>query len=321
MTNLPSPFHQRVRDDLAKLKDCSRMPLPLHIQKRRYILETAQASAEIDSETQRKNIQTAEGEIRKLAKQLEKRTDEIRRTLNPKVAEMWGHAHLGLIEHIIREADPEKGQEVANFILQGVPTFAKLPQTNLFEVMTEAEQDTFNEKQRRAAEKFKVAEKTAIPQWATENQLKEAFDTFLKKAKKPEEVCVPFEQLIHPVYCFPVRQGDRIFNKQTKQWQYSKIRPCMDYRVYNCQNEISNRISYAGPEMVIRCCLYFLRTQPDYRLINRKQVYANIEAERACQTNQTMPAPTTNTTLPPRHFAIAKTDFTNFYYIPSASLR
>lgn len=313
---LPSPFHKRVQDDIAKLKGCTKIPLPTHIRNRSYILEAAKASSEQPTEAQQQRILLAEQQTRQLANKLQSRTDEIRRTLDTKVAEMWGTTHLGLIEHIICEADTVNGKEVADFIIKGVPTYAKLPETALFEVMSKAEQETFNDRQKKATAKFKVKEKTTLPQWATKAQLKEAFDTFLKKAKSPKEIDAPFDQLIHPVYCFPVRQGDRVFDKATKQWRYSKIRPCMDYRVYNCRNGISNRISYAGPGMVIRCCLYFLRVQPDYRLVNRKQVHANIEAGRlqVSTTNQAKCAPVTDTKLPPRQFAIAKTDITNFYY-------
>lgn len=118
------------------------------------------------------------------------------------------------------------------------------------------------------------------------------------------------------------------------------------YRAYNCLNDVVNRISYAGPEMVIRCCLKFIKIPPDFRLIGRKQVYANIEHERNKLQDQTTNQPTTdNTTNPPtntnnttassqhpaiqtqqtglpqcnqdsqpRPFAVAKTDFTNFYF-------
>lgn len=298
---------------MAKLEDGENIPLPIHIQRRRYILENAAETARTPSELLKSKWQKAKQKLKNLVKSLKTRDQEIKNALCPRVRDMWGDANLALIEHVIIEADPENGEEVADFIIKGVPTYGNLPKTSLFATMTDDEIEKFKKKQEEAIQKFKLKEKTDIPKWASKAQLIEAHATFLKKSRNPRETNLPFSQLKTPVYCFPVAQGDRTWCKTKSQWIYAKIRPCMDFRLWNGYNDIQNKISYAGPEMVTRCCLEFLGVKPDFRLVNRKQVFANIEDERAGEP-PTKKQKTTPPLAQPRPFAIAKTDFTNFYY-------
>lgn len=311
---LPSAFQERIYNDMSKLSSGENVPLPIHIQNRRYILENAASTARTTDDALKQIWQAKKKQLKNLIEKLKARDNQIKATICPRVREMWGDANLALIEHVITKADPKNGQEVADFIIRGVPTYGDLPKTDLFESMTPAEVEKFHKKQNAALEKFKLKEKTEIPKWASKAQLIEAHKTFIKKARNPQEVHLPFDELKTPVYCFPVAQGDRTWCKSKSEWIYAKIRPCMDFRFWNGYNHVQNKISYAGPEMVTRCCLEFLGIKPDFRLTNRKQVFANIENER-CPAE---PSPKKQKPQPPldhpRPFAIAKTDFTNFYY-------
>lgn len=310
--NLPCLFQQRVEAGLLKLKTGNSMPLPTHIFNRRYILDSAADAARSVASVQKRAWKTAKKNLETLLAELEPRNAEIRSSLPQRVCDMWGEANLALIEHVIRKADPKNGQAVADFIIQGVPIFGELPKTCLFEELSEAEIKKFQEKQQKAVEKFALKEKAEIPKWASREQLEEAHATFLKKAKNPTEHKLPFSQLKTPVYCFPVAQGDRSWDKSQSRWVYSKIRPCMDFRYWNGFNVVDNKISYAGPEMVTRCCLEFLGLDADFRLMSRKQVFANVEDER--KNEQKQPSRPARPPLEkPRPFAVAKTDFTNYY--------
>lgn len=311
---LPCGFQKRVASDLEKLKADNAMPLPKHIRSRDYILTQAADAARTIASAQRRAWATARKKIECLVTDLSPRDQEIKRSLDGRVRELWGDANLALIEHVIKTADPDNGQEVADFIIQGVPIFGDLPKTCLFEEMSSDDLQKFKNKQAEAVQKFALKEKHEVPKWATQQQLEEAHKAFLKKARNPREIEAPFAELKTPVYCFPVSQGDRTWDKASSQWIYSKIRPCMDFRLWNGFNKVSNKISYAGPEMVTRCCMEFLGIPADYRLMSRKQVHQNIECERGVSDYKpyTRERPLVSE---PRPFAIAKTDFTNYYYL------
>lgn len=127
---------------------------------------------------------------------------------------------------MLKEADPEFGDELADFILKGVPNVAAFPRTNLFRNFTDQELSNYEKQQRDAEKKFRTREKDEAPTWVTDKQLAAAFETFIKKSRDPVEEFMPFSELTEPVYVFPVFQGDKKFDKLTNQWIWEKIRNC-----------------------------------------------------------------------------------------------
>lgn len=319
MLGVSTIFANRIHADATKLSIESTLPLPSHIRLREYVLKNAEWSAEADEASMTKHWEKAREDLVALSKKLEGRTEELRRNLDPRVVKMWGDAHLGLMEHIVKNADPENGAKVADFILRGVPTYGTFPETCSFEKMTADQTKNYERKTTEAKKKFTTKQKTKIPDWVSSEDLKEAFQVFLKKAKNPVEIFEDYDKLKDPVFCFPVKQGDRQYQKDTRTWKYSKIRPCMDYRAYNCLTWISNKMSYGGQELVIRCCLKFLALEPDYRLASRKQVHENVTTEIAKKDKAISGGRVLKKVRPmqnrsPRPFAIAKADFANYYY-------
>lgn len=322
MIGVSTAFANRIQNDVSRVAGHVSIPLPDHIKLRKYVLENAEESAKTPDDELKAKWNDAQEKLLKLSRELEARTEEIKAKLDPGVATMWGDAHLGLIEYIIKFADKDNGSQIADYILKGVPTYGEFPKTCLFAEMTEEQKRHYENKRNAAKKKFVAKEKTKIPDWVSKDDLKEAFNVFLKKAKNPVERFEEYKDLKSPVFCFPVKQGDRQYIKEEKRWHYAKIRPCMDYRCYNCLSWVSNKMSYGGQELVIRCCLKYLALEPDYRLVSRKQVDKNVKDEikakneqngdETCvrQLKKVVPVAKSE----PRTFAVAKTDFANYYY-------
>lgn len=70
----------------------------------------------------------------------------------------------------------------------------------------------YEAQQVEAAKKFKIKATTKKPSWVSDEQLRQAFQNFLKKMRNPTEVPLVFENIWEWVFCFPVFQGERVFD-------------------------------------------------------------------------------------------------------------
>lgn len=167
---------------------------------RQYILERAEILAGQDEETTRADWEKRRAASNKIAKEGKEDTKRWHEAISENASQMWGEANLGFLERILKFADEEHGENLASYIIHGVPTHAVFPKTNLFEEFSKEEIAKQAEKQETEKKKFKVSERAELPTWVAKEEMKAAFLAFLAKARNPIEIFCKFADLIDPVF-------------------------------------------------------------------------------------------------------------------------
>lgn len=173
---------------------------------RQYILDRAEYLAATDSDTIRKDWLRRRKLSQTIAAEKAKETRNWHENISPNASKMWGDANLGFLAHVLETADKEDGQELARYVIQGVPTHAVFPKTCLFEAFSEEELQKHAEKHAVEQAKFKVKERTNLPEWVSKEEMATAFAAFMMKARDPVEMMCTFAELIDPVF-YELRKG------------------------------------------------------------------------------------------------------------------
>lgn len=227
---LPTQYVDRIAQDVQPMEDGNLPPMPEHTRLRYYAIEAAEDMKRKDNQRIEAEWEELQKESDRIAKLCEGRTEEIRRSLPEHAQRMWGNANLGFIERILKEADPANGENLANFICGGVPAVATFPRTTLFQDFSPEQLSSYEKHQREAEKRFKIKEKTKRPDWVTTDDLKHAFETFIKKARGPVEVNAGFDEVQDPVYCFPREEGpilgERLRSCRIRFWGYGARGRC-----------------------------------------------------------------------------------------------
>lgn len=197
---VPERYWQRISADAQSVFTDEKFPLPDHVELRRYALEQAEILAQLPNEKIISRWRKREMYSKAMALRCRANNPAWRNKISQNAAKFWAQANLDFPAETITFADPENGHEMANYILQGVPTHDSFPRTNLFRSLSEEQLRRSREKQEQAKKDFKVRERSTIPEWVPPDKMKAAFDAFLAKAREPLEVFCPFEELIDPVF-------------------------------------------------------------------------------------------------------------------------
>lgn len=197
---VPEEYWKRISADAQAVFADEKFPLPDHVELRKYALDQAEILAQLSSEKILSRWRQREAYSKAMALRCQANNPAWRNKISQNAAKFWASANLDFLAEIIKFADPENGHEMADYIIQGVPTHSAFPRTCLFRSLSAEQLKRSKDKQEQAKKEFKIRERKSIPEWVPPEKMKAAFNAFLTKAREPIEVFCPFEELIDPVF-------------------------------------------------------------------------------------------------------------------------
>lgn len=200
MIGISRKYADRISADAEETLRGMKFPANQARELRKYILERAEILATTEAETTRADWKKRRAESQRIAKEAAAETEVWHENISENASLLWGDANLGFLSRILNFADKENGPNLSQYVIQGVPQHAVFPRTCLFEPFTEDELEKHAKKQKEAAAKFKVKERSELPNWVAKEEMAAAFLSFMAKARNPIEVFCAFADLIDPVF-------------------------------------------------------------------------------------------------------------------------
>lgn len=94
---LPEEYAERITQDARAARAGELLPEQNHVELRKYVLETGEKVRDTKPEDVREEWRKRRIESKKIARECQKRTEEIRESLPKGVKKMWGKTNLGFL--------------------------------------------------------------------------------------------------------------------------------------------------------------------------------------------------------------------------------